>query len=82
MANVGFRGDETAWVGYLHLFQHDMSDINLHSAVKSDSDARDLMDSLLSAASKSIEVCRPFNLAIDRNTVRRIYCHDRFSRDD
>lgn len=85
MGTVGFAAMKALRVGYLHLFQHDMNDINLHLAVKSDSgEARDLIDSSLSAASSqyssaSASHCRYWQKSSE---TWGIYFHDRFSRDD
>ena len=60
METVGFAAVKALRVGYLHLFQHDMSDMNFHLAVKSDSgEARDLIDLSLSAASSQYSSASP-----------------------
>lgn len=85
MGTVGFAAVKALRVGYLHLFQHDISDINLQLAVKSDSgEARDLIDSFLSAASSQYSSASPSQCRDWQKFSETwgIYFHDRFSLDD
>ena len=63
MSTVYFLAVKTTWVGYLCLFQHDMGDINLNSAVKFDSAEAHDFDRFVICRIKSIFKCVAFTMS-------------------